>query len=71
MSLSSSCAGLIGAVVFIGIFFGCVWFGIISDTKGRRVAYLATALFTGTFLLPAVQQIFSCCIMMAKVSSVL
>ena len=39
--------GLIGAVVFVGIFIGCWIFGVISDSRGRRVAYLCTAVFTG------------------------
>ena len=48
-NLSSSCTGLVGAVIFVGMFGGCYCWGILSDKYGRRLGYMATVLFTGVF----------------------
>jgi MFS family permease len=36
-------------VVFAGIFLGAYAWGIVSDIHGRRLGFIATALFTFLF----------------------
>jgi MFS family permease len=47
--LSSSEEGAISSVVFAGIFLGAYAWGIVSDIHGRRLGFIATALFTFFF----------------------
>jgi MFS family permease len=47
--LSSSEEGAISSVVFAGIFLGAYAWGIVSDIHGRRLGFIATALFTFLF----------------------
>ncbi|XP_024403195.1 organic cation/carnitine transporter 7 [Physcomitrium patens] len=41
--------GAISSSVFVGIFVGAYIWGLVSDIKGRRVGFLATAVFTFFF----------------------
>ncbi|CAM6017667.1 unnamed protein product [Sphagnum balticum] len=47
--LSSSEEGAISSVVFAGVFLGAYAWGIVSDIHGRRLGFIATALFTFLF----------------------
>jgi MFS family permease len=47
--LSSSEEGAISSMVFAGIFLGAYAWGIVSDIHGRRLGFIATALFTFFF----------------------
>ncbi|XP_024368939.1 organic cation/carnitine transporter 7 [Physcomitrium patens] len=47
--LSSFEEGAITSAVFAGIFVGAYVWGLVSDMKGRRLGFMATALFTFFF----------------------
>ncbi|KAG0568457.1 hypothetical protein KC19_6G020900 [Ceratodon purpureus] len=47
--LSSFEEGAISSAVFAGVFVGAYVWGFVSDMKGRRLGFLATALFTFFF----------------------
>ena len=42
-------SSLIGSMVFVGMMFGAYFWGVVSDRFGRRLGYMATAIFTGVF----------------------
>ncbi|CAM6095034.1 unnamed protein product [Calypogeia fissa] len=48
-SLSPGQESSISSAVFVGVLLGSYCWGILSDNRGRRYAFLATALFTTVF----------------------
>ncbi|BBN12130.1 MFS transporter, VNT family, synaptic vesicle glycoprotein 2 [Marchantia polymorpha subsp. ruderalis] len=47
--LSPSQEGAVSSAVFAGVFVGAYAWGLLADTRGRRVAVLTTAVFTSVF----------------------
>ncbi|KAG6545726.1 hypothetical protein Mapa_012687 [Marchantia paleacea] len=47
--LSPGQEGAVSSAVFAGVFVGAYAWGLLADTRGRRVAVLTTAVFTSVF----------------------